>query len=104
LIEIISSSVARRQRAEGRRQKVRKKVYKKAEGRGQKAEGKEEGLQEGQKNLYSQLDLRPSLDNDIFALISSLVEYLHYGGNKAEGRGQRAEGKKEGCKVKENYK
>ncbi|NER20736.1 MAG: glycosyltransferase family 39 protein [Symploca sp. SIO1C2] len=32
-------------------------------------------------------------------IISSPVKYLHFGGNKAEGRGQRAEGKKEGCKV-----
>ncbi|NER95034.1 MAG: SDR family NAD(P)-dependent oxidoreductase, partial [Symploca sp. SIO1B1] len=31
-------------------------------------------------------------------LISSSLEYLHFGGNKAEGRGQRAEGKEEGSK------
>ncbi|NES23077.1 MAG: hypothetical protein F6K41_30200 [Symploca sp. SIO3E6] len=37
-------------------------------------------------------------------LISSSVEYLHFGGNKAEGRRQRAEGKKEGCKGEGNYK
>ena len=31
--------------------------------------------------------------------ISSSVEYLHFGENKAEGRGQKAEGKEESCKV-----
>ncbi|NEQ67180.1 MAG: Uma2 family endonuclease [Symploca sp. SIO2D2] len=31
--------------------------------------------------------------------ISCPVKYLHFGGNKAEGRGQRAEGKEEACKV-----
>jgi len=35
-------------------------------------------------------------------VISSSVEYLHFDYNKAEGRGQRAEGKKEGCKVEGN--
>ncbi|NER20438.1 MAG: CHAT domain-containing protein [Symploca sp. SIO1C2] len=37
------------------------------------------------------------------SLISSSVEYLHLGENKAEGRGQKAEGKKEDCKVEGNY-
>ncbi|NEQ68489.1 MAG: FAD-dependent monooxygenase [Symploca sp. SIO2D2] len=32
-------------------------------------------------------------------LISSPVEYLHFGKNKAEGRGQKAEGEEESCKV-----
>ncbi|NEP13106.1 MAG: hypothetical protein F6K14_23455 [Symploca sp. SIO2C1] len=36
-------------------------------------------------------------------LISSSVEYLHFGGNKPEGRRQEAGGKKEGCKVEGNY-
>ncbi|NET57166.1 MAG: hypothetical protein F6K47_13680 [Symploca sp. SIO2E6] len=36
-------------------------------------------------------------------LTSSSVEYLNFGGNKAEGRRQKAEGKKEGCKVSGNY-
>ncbi|NET55971.1 MAG: hypothetical protein F6K47_07315 [Symploca sp. SIO2E6] len=42
--------------------------------------------------------------NAVFnGIISSSVEYLHFGENKAEGRGQKAEGKKEGCKVFGNY-
>jgi len=36
------------------------------------------------------------------SLISSSVEYLHFGDNKAEGRRQRAEGKEQGCKVEGN--
>ncbi|NEQ67022.1 MAG: 2-succinylbenzoate--CoA ligase [Symploca sp. SIO2D2] len=35
-------------------------------------------------------------------VISSSVEYLHFGEKKAEGRGQRAEGKEEGCKLEGN--
>jgi len=38
-----------------------------------------------------------------YFLISSSVEYLHFGCNKAEGRGQKAEGKEEVCKVERNY-
>ncbi|NER93240.1 MAG: hypothetical protein F6J86_05280 [Symploca sp. SIO1B1] len=37
-------------------------------------------------------------------VISSSVEYLHFGEKKAEGRRQRAEGKKESCKGEGNYK
>ncbi|NEQ69751.1 MAG: hypothetical protein F6J86_01350 [Symploca sp. SIO1B1] len=47
-------------------------------------------------------DFRRFLKGEL--LISSSVEYLHFGYDKAEGRGQKAEGKKEGCKGKENYK
>jgi len=36
------------------------------------------------------------------SLIPCPVEHLHFGGNKAEGRGQKAEGKEEGCKVEGN--
>jgi|GEM_PF-614227 len=35
-------------------------------------------------------------------LISSPVEYLHFGGDKAEGRRQKAEGKEQSCKVEGN--
>ncbi|NEQ66962.1 MAG: hypothetical protein F6K21_15940 [Symploca sp. SIO2D2] len=32
-------------------------------------------------------------------VISCPVDYLHFGGNEAEGRRQKAEGKEETCKV-----
>jgi|GEM_PF-3864293 len=48
--------------------------------------------------LETTLNMIKSREN----LISSSVEYLHFGGNKAEGRGQRAEGKEQGCKVEVN--
>ncbi|NEP08885.1 MAG: KR domain-containing protein [Symploca sp. SIO2C1] len=42
------------------------------------------------------------LETKIDPIISSSVEYLHFGENKAEGRGQKAEGKEEGWKVEGN--
>ncbi|NER45577.1 MAG: NACHT domain-containing protein [Symploca sp. SIO1A3] len=44
--------------------------------------------------------------NPVFftAFISCPIDYLHFGEKKAEGRGQRAEGKEEGCKLEGNDK
>ena len=42
------------------------------------------------------------IDGQFSSIISSPVEYLHFGGDKAEGRRQKAEVKEEGCKEQGN--